>query len=386
MQVCKHALLWTRNDTTNVVITSSAGSAHPVGAAAFLLDDSFPAAASDQSSSTEAASGPAAQLLGRSTYAAAATHHEAERGKLLTGVWRNIASQMLPFLHASSKKDAGAGDGGARGASRAAVLLTGPERGGKAMEAEAAARALGLHVLEVDCRQLAASPMDEAECIVQLHTILQQAQAYAPCILLLRRLERIFPQQPNVAVVRRFADLLTAESGAMCQPHIPEVARLPEPGDEPTEPPPPCFLEWGVLHSPYRSDGTRAELPPGTTRRELAALHERFAPAVSLVVGTTSRVADVPVPLRRCFTTEIAVPALAEPQRQLAIRHTLANASGMADDDLRVAAQATAGFLPCDIGAAACDAVLQVMLERLQGNESTSGADPGKVRQIVSAH
>jgi hypothetical protein len=193
-----------------------------------------------------------------------------------------------------------------------------------------------------------------------------QTRGFAPAIVVLRRIERIFPQQPNMSIVRRFADTLTAASASFCQPHIPEVSPLPEPGDEQTEPPPPLELPWAAMHSQYLPDGSRVHLPPGVTRRRLAATHERYPAGVALVVGTTAHVADIPTPLRRCFTAEIAVPALPEAQRELALRHTLAAASGMSADDVRSAAQATAGFLPCDLGAAACDAVLQVMLKQLQ--------------------
>jgi SpoVK/Ycf46/Vps4 family AAA+-type ATPase len=79
--------------------------------------------------------------------------------------------QMLPFLHASHKSTAS--EEGQR-SGRATVLLTGPERAGKAMEVQAAASALGLHVFEVDCRSLTASPMDEAECVTQLLEVVQQ--------------------------------------------------------------------------------------------------------------------------------------------------------------------------------------------------------------------
>jgi len=45
------------------------------------------------------------------------------------------------------------------------------------MEEEAAAAALGLHVVEVDCRSLSSSsPMDEAECIMHLQNIIRSVR------------------------------------------------------------------------------------------------------------------------------------------------------------------------------------------------------------------
>lgn len=201
---------------------------------------------------------------------------------------------------------------------------------------------------------------------------------HAPGILLLRRLDRIFPQQPNLAIVRRFADALTALSAHCCAPQLPEVTVLPEPGEEPEEP---ALLDlpWRALQTAYAPDGTRYALSDGVSRAKLGVLHERYAPAAVLVVATTSKVAEVPVALRRSFTDEIAVPALDEAQRERALAHTLESASGLSDADVRGAAQATAGFLPCDLAATACDAVLQVMLRELS-TRHTSGDAPATVR------
>ena len=202
---------------------------------------------------------------------------------------------------------------------------------------------------------------------------------HAPGILLLRRLDRIFPQQPNLAVVRRFADALVALSAHCCAPHLPEVSVLPEPDEEPQEPEL-LDLPWRALHTAYAEDGTRYGVPEGVSRAKLGALHERFAPGAVMVVATTSHVAELPVALRRSFTDEISVPALDEGQRERALAHTLEGASGLSDGDVRGAAQATAGFLPCDLAATACDAVLQVMLRELSARHA-GGDAPATVRR-----
>lgn len=88
--------------------------------------------------------------IGRSTYATLPDNIELQSGKLLCGAWRKIALQFAPNLHPSAKGGDGGIPGGLRG--RAAVLVSGPERGGKAMEVAAAGRAVGVEVLEVDCR------------------------------------------------------------------------------------------------------------------------------------------------------------------------------------------------------------------------------------------
>lgn len=208
-----------------------------------------------------------------------------------------------------------------------------------------------------------------------------QARATAPAILLLRRLERIFPTQPNASVVRRFADTLTAASATLARPHIPEFQPLPDAETlnerDPEEPLPINDLPWPALHSTHspavRADGSPAKPPQGFTAPRLAALFGRFPPGIVLVAATTSKPADLPVALRRVFTAEVAVPALPEEQRERALSRVLGDTSGLDADDLRSAAQSTAGFLPCDIGAMACDAVLRVLLQKLDDGEG--GAD-----------
>ena len=93
-------------------------------------------------------------------------------------MWRAIARQALPFIHPSAKDES-------RKQSRAALLLTGPERSGKAMEVLAAGRAVGMHVREVDCRSLASSMMDEAECVAQLLLAFQHVRpTLSSCVCL----------------------------------------------------------------------------------------------------------------------------------------------------------------------------------------------------------
>jgi hypothetical protein len=201
-----------------------------------------------------------------------------------------------------------------------------------------------------------------------------QMRTFAPGILLLKRIDRIFPQQPNMAVVQRFADTLACLSTIGCQPHLPEMQALPLPGEEPEEIPL-GDLPWAALKAAYATDGTRYQLPHQQTRRKAGVLHERYLPGTVLIVGTTSKPAEVPVPLRRSFTAELPVPALNEEQRAKAIGHTLGCGSGLSEESLRSTAQATAGFLPCDLAATACDAVLQVILKELatrqaQGQEA----------------
>lgn len=219
-----------------------------------------------------------------------------------------------------------------------------------------------------------------------------QARATAPAILLLRRLERIFPTQPNASVVRRFADTLTAASSTLARPHIPEFQPLPDAETlaerDPEEPLPINDLPWPVLHSTngpaLRGDGSPAKPPQGFSPQRLAALFERFPPGVVLVAATTSKPADIPVALRRVFTAELSVPALPEGQRERALARVLGETSGLDTDDLRSAAQSTAGFLPCDLGAMACDAVLRVLLEKLNNGES--GADGDVVCTMHALH
>lgn len=206
-----------------------------------------------------------------------------------------------------------------------------------------------------------------------------QARATAPAILLLRRLERIFPAQPNVSVVRRFADTLTAASSTLGRPYIPEFQPLPDAETlaerDPEEPLPINDLPWAALHARHtpavRPDGSLAKPPQGFTAARLDALFGRYPPGVVLIAATTSKPADIPVALRRVFTVELSVPALPEEQRERALARVLGDASGLDADDLRTAAQSTAGFLPCDLGAMACDAVLTVLLDKLSGDRAS---------------
>lgn len=165
------------------MISHGTGSAFPVGADAFFLDrpPAAPAAtegAAGASSPGDASAedGAKAPELGRTAHSLLAPMHTHGRGRLLTGVWRGVATQMLPYLHPAAKDDALSGRR-AGGAGRAALLLTGPERAGKALEAHAAGAALGVNVMEVDCRALSnASPMDDAECVANLEAQFVQAR------------------------------------------------------------------------------------------------------------------------------------------------------------------------------------------------------------------
>lgn len=185
VQVTTDALMWRSGVQANVMTVYSCGSAFPVGAESFLLDTPRPRASAGASSDLFTLSPP---TLGRSTYATLQPTTELHRGKLLCGTWRTIAEQFTPALHPATKPAApGRGTEGGTAMegwlqARAALLLTGPERGGKTMEVEAAAAALGLHVVEVDCRSLSSSsPMDEAECIMHLQNIIHSVCAPAGC-------------------------------------------------------------------------------------------------------------------------------------------------------------------------------------------------------------
>ena len=58
-----------------------------------------------------------------------------------------------------------------------------------------------------------------------------QARELAPVVLLIRRIERIFPPQSNPAVVKRFSDTLAQLNSLYCMPHVPECVQPPE-GEE----------------------------------------------------------------------------------------------------------------------------------------------------------
>eukprot|EP00892_Ulva_mutabilis_P012344 jgi/Ulvmu1/9482/UM052_0051.1 len=393
--VTTDAVMWKGNISVNVMTVFSCGSALPVGAEAFLLTPPRPRASAAASADLFSLPPP---TLGRSAYATLQPHAELHAGKLLCGTWRDVARQFAPALHPAGKPPAPGRGAAAADAvegwlqARAALLLTGPERGGKTMEVEAAAAALGLHVVEVDCRSLSSSsPMDEAECIMHLQNVIRSARATAPAILLLRRLERIFPNQPNVSVVRRFADTLTAASATLARPYIPEFQPLPDAETlaerDPEEPIPINDLPWAALHARnttfLRPDGSPANPPQGFTAPRLDALFGRYPPGVVLIAATTSKPADIPTALRRVFTAEVAVPALPEAQRERVLARVLGDASALDADDLRSAAQSTAGFLPCDLGAMACDAVLSVLLDKLGDGER--GSDDDVVEEVKGA-
>lgn len=84
--------------------------------------------------------------------------------------------------------------------------------------------------------------------------------------------------------------------------------------------------------------------------------------------GQTFQFVQIPVPLRRAFTAEIAVPAAPEEHRARALGRMLGattNTASLDTDGLRGAAQSMAGFLPCDLAAMACDATLAVLREKI---------------------
>lgn len=125
-----------------------------------------------------------------------------------------------------------------------------------------------------------------------------QARTMAPVIVLFRRLERVFPQQPNMSVVKRFSDTLVAASQSFAIPHLPELQALPPP-DNPPKPEDEVPLEdlpWNVIKAgvtAYRSSGTPVEAPNAAERLRLQAVHSRYPPGVLFVAATTSKPAEV---------------------------------------------------------------------------------------------
>jgi hypothetical protein len=186
VQAPRHAVLWD-GTIASVTINFSVASAFPVGADAFFLESSSKrllenghAAAElhvlDEAvaelTGTETELLPPLQLA-RSAYSMLAPQHTFDRGRLLTGVWRDIATQMLPFVHPTVKDGSGEG----KGLGRVALLLTGPSRSGKALEAHAAGAALGISVLDIDCASavgVGGNPYDDAECVNLLESIFTQ--------------------------------------------------------------------------------------------------------------------------------------------------------------------------------------------------------------------
>lgn len=120
----------------------------------------------------------------------------------------------------------------------------------------------------------------------------------APVILLLRRLERIFPQQPNMSVVKRFSDTLVAASEAFSSPHLPELQLLPPPENPPKHDDeiPLQDLPWGVFNpstTTYHSNGTPVDSLKYSERVRLQTIHGRYPPGVLFIAATTSKPAEV---------------------------------------------------------------------------------------------
>lgn len=183
MQVVRHALSVSGNQ--DVMLEAEAASDVPVGAEAYLLGP-FPQDDKTLEATLTADLSPQQQqqrkdlsvgMLGKQAYGVLQARQALTPSKLLTGLWRDVALQLLPYLHPQAK---GAGEL----AGRAALLVTGSQGTGKATEVYAAAAALGVGVYEIDGRQLAGgNPMDEASGINALIECLRSVRfAPAGCV------------------------------------------------------------------------------------------------------------------------------------------------------------------------------------------------------------
>ncbi|KAK9832032.1 hypothetical protein WJX81_000155 [Elliptochloris bilobata] len=181
---------------------------------------------------------------------------------------------------------------------RLAVMLLGPRGAGKATAARAAAAALGLHLVPFSCAELAA----EGQIADALRIAFVVTRPYAPAVLLLRHLSAA---AAGAAGLTGSQDLSAARIAAE--------------------------LSEGIADGMGRGSGP------------------------VLVVACAESAKDVPAPVRRCFTHELALQAPDEAQRltllQGALAASCADAAALAD-----AASQTAGLLPRDLRAIAADA------------------------------
>ncbi|GBG82844.1 hypothetical protein CBR_g36373 [Chara braunii] len=227
---------------------------------------------------------------------------------------REIATLMAPLLHPLT----------APLGMRTAILLHGPAGVGKRTSTRAAAKRLGVHLVEVNCYSLLRS--SDAKMASEVTRAFKTAAQYSPCMLLLRRFGALaksytpgnppnpaFPSSSQIALALRQAIETYSQPYNM---HRNEDSYRQEDGSRDTP-------GRKYLLSDYTSvDFRRSEL--GGEDNFWVEMEEplRRRPLV-IVVAAVENADNLSVAMRRCFTHEIAVKPPNDEESLALLKHYL---------------------------------------------------------------
>ncbi|KAL4420721.1 hypothetical protein ABPG75_010377 [Micractinium tetrahymenae] len=338
---------------------AAAGAAGPAAAgptAGGLAPADREAGGSSGSSSTTNVSSPA---LGVHASAAAAPAPLLPPAGPLLPAWRPLAQLLASALH----------PGTAGLPLRLAVLLHGPAGCGKRTAAAAAAAATGSHLVSLSCHDIkAAAGAAERHTFEGLRAAFAAAAGYAPAVLLLRQFSVLGDGSSHGGSGSASAHSYAARLGSV----LADCIRAHGSGGS----------RWGGSSS--SSGGTSGSA--GSTDQQGTA-----APPASpvILVACAASAEDLPAPLRRCFTHELALEAPDQAQRLSLLAGSLGGVPAAPDwaadaaesgasaapaggevgqldgESLGEAALHTAGLLPRELRAVAADAAAAAAVEAL---------------------
>jgi hypothetical protein len=275
---------------------------------------------------------------------------------LLLPAWRQVAQLLATVLHPAA----------AALPLHLAILLHGPPGSGKRTAAAAAAAAAGCHLVSLSAHDVkAAAGAAERHTFEGLRAAFSAAADYRPALLLLEDVAALgdgsshggsgssSAQSYAARLGSVLADCIRAHGGAAADP--------------------------GNAGSAGGRGSTGVAAPAGSAASGLF-------PAPVVLLGCAAAADDLPAPLRRCFTHELAVEAPDQAQRSQLLASFLAGAptapdlagqgapaseDGHASDvqrgsgGLEEAARHTAGLLPRELRAVAADAAAAAALQAL---------------------
>lgn len=258
----------------------------------------------------------------------------------LRPTWRQVAALLAPLLHpASAHVDL-----------HVSLLVHGPRGSGRRTAVRAAAAALGMHCVPWSAYDIAGS--SDAKTQAALRAAVSDAQRFSPCVLLVRHLEVLgraaAAQEPRAAAaVSQLAVLLTELMASHCT----SAAR--------------SCLNRAAAQQP----------PSSTTSGVTSGAVEGGAAPVSaglvVVVGFTERLADVAVPLARCFTHELEVEAPGREELGELLGGMLgAAARQLSREELQASGMQLAGLVPAEVRAVAADAALAAVAQNMAALEA----------------
>ena len=378
--------------TTAVKLVGSCSSGLPVGLPHYL------AAATRTGSSS---SGGTSALLGVHALAAAVPRPLLPAVGPLLPAWRPLAQLLASVLH----------PGSAGVPLRLAVLLHGPPGSGKRTAAAAAAAAVGCHLVSLSSHDVkAAAGAAERHTFEGLRAAFGAAAEYAPALLLLRDFSALGDASSH-----------GGSAGASAQSY---AARLGS-----------VLADCIRTHGGSGGGGGSSSSGLGATNSNSsgggqAAARRSAHPAPVVLVAAAASLDDLPAPLRRCFTHELAVGAPDAAQRQALLAGGLGgvatgpdlaapaagaatNWTGSSDSAAAAAAAAdgrlqggvgpgassleetarhTAGLLPRELRAVAADAAAAAALQALppaavlgcgdaDGSAAAEGGSPALLSQ-----